>query len=640
MSIKIRIQDVEAEMESGVTIADALKVLDKKNSKKVLAAKINGKMTDLNEHLPADTEIEPVTADSPEGLDLLRHSTSHIMAAAVKRLFSDVQVTIGPSIENGFYYDFDTKEPFKPEDLPKIEKEMKKIISENLPFEKQVLKPQEAVELFKSAGEHYKVEIIEDLIKEENPEFVTIYKTGSFIDLCRGPHIPSSSRVKVFKLLDVAGAYWRGDEKRPMLQRIYGTAFNSKEELDLYLKNLEEAKKRDHRKLGKELDLFSFHEEGGPGLAYWHPNGALIRHIIESFWKDEHLKRGYQFVYTPHIARSHLWETSGHLSFYKENMYSPMDIDDQEYLIKPMNCPFHMLIYKTKIRSYRELPLRWAELGTVYRYERSGVLHGLLRVRGFTQDDAHIFCTPEQLKEEMINCVEFAQYLVKAFGFEHYDIFLATRPEDFAGTPEEWDTAEGTLRTALTEKGLPFTEDPGGAVFYGPKIDIKLRDALGRHWQGPTIQFDFNLPRRFQVTYVGSDGQEHYCYVVHRAMLGSIERFFGCLVEHYGGAFPLWLSPVQAVILPIADRHQDYADEIVKKLREYNFRVNVDYRREKMGFKIREAQMQKIPYMIIIGDEELENKKISVRERKEGDLGTMDIFRFSDILKEKIEKKN
>lgn len=640
MSIKVKYQDRIKELEPGILIRDALKELDRKMHKKAVIAKVNGKIADLDTPINEDVEIEAFTTETPEGLDTLRHSTSHIMAAAVQRLFPDVQVTIGPSIENGFYYDFDKKEPFTPEDLPRIEKEMKKIIKENHPFERQVMTTDEAIKLFKEKGENYKVELIEDLVRDAGVETVSIYKSGDFVDLCRGPHIPSTSKIKAFKLLDVAGAYWRGDENRQMLQRLYGTAFNTQEELDEHLKNLEEAKRRDHRRIGKELDLFSFHDEIGPGLAAWHPNGAMIRHLIETFWKEQHLKRGYQFVYTPHIGRSILWETSGHLGFYKENMYSPMDIEGLEYFIKPMNCPFHILIYKTKIRSYRDLPLRWAELGTVYRYERSGVLHGLLRVRGFTQDDAHIFCTPEQLKNEMIKCVEFAIFLIKSFGFERYDIFLATRPEKFVGDSERWDVAEGTLRDALEEHNLPFTIDEGGGVFYGPKIDIKLRDALGRHWQGPTIQFDFNLPSRFNVTYVGADGQEHYCYVVHRAMLGSMERFFGCLVEHYAGAFPLWLSPVQVKILPIADRHLEYAGEVAEQLTNMGFRVEVDDRREKIGYKIREAQVQKVPYMLITGDEEVEKKAISVRERKEGDLGSMNTFRFIDILKERIIKKD
>jgi len=640
MGVRVLYREKEKEMEPGISVTEAIKAFDRKSAKKGIVARINGKFVDMETPITEDVNIEVFTADTPQGLETLRHSTSHVMAAAVKRLFPEVQVTIGPSIENGFYYDFDRDEPFTPEDLPKIEKEMKKIIKENHPFERQVLPVEEAIKLFREMGEDYKVELIKDLVRDEKVETVSIYKSGDFVDLCRGPHIPSTGKIKSYKLLDVAGAYWRGDEHNKMLQRIYGTAFNKKEELAQHLKNLEEAKRRDHRRLGKELDLFSFQEDGGPGLAYWHPNGGLIRHIIETFWKEEHLKRGYDLVYTPHIARAHLWQISGHLDFYKENMYSPIEIEGQQYILKPMNCPFHILMYKTKIRSYRELPMRWAELGTVYRYERSGVLHGLLRVRGFTQDDAHIFCTPDQLKSEMINCVKFAIFIIESFGFRDYDIFLATRPDKFAGTSEEWDTAEETLRNALNEQGLPFTIDEGGAVFYGPKIDIKLRDALGRHWQGPTIQFDFNLPKRFDVNFVGADGQEHRCFMVHRALMGSLERFFGCLVEHYAGAFPVWLSPVQVMVLPIADRHQEYSHGIAGHLKKENFRVKVDDRREKIGFKIREAQLQKVPFMLIIGDKEVEDRKIAVRERKEGDLGAMDVYRFIDILKERIEKKN
>jgi threonyl-tRNA synthetase len=636
MGIHIKLDGREKELEPGIKIIDALKEMDRKLAKAAIGVKIDGAVLDLSHSLQADANIEVLTGDTPEGLDILRHSTSHVMAAAVKRLFPGVQVTIGPSIESGFYYDFDKDEPFVPEDLARIDKEMARIVKDNVPFVREELPVKEAIGKFKAMGEKYKVEIIEDLVKDGPVEKVSLYTCGDFTDLCRGPHVPSTAKIRAFKLLDVAGAYWRGDEKNRMLQRIYGTAFNSEEELKTHLENLEEAKRRDHRRLGKELDLFSFHEEGGPGLVYWHPKGALIRYIMEDFWRREHLKRGYQFCITPHIARSVLWEISGHLGFYKENMYSPIDIDGQEYILKPMNCPFHILIYKTRKRSYRELPLRWAELGTVYRYERSGVLHGLLRVRGFTQDDAHIFCTPDQLKGEMIKTVNFAIYMVKSMGFENMDIFLSTRPEKFSGTPEEWDRAEETLKTALDEEGLPYQVDEGGAVFYGPKIDIKLRDALGRHWQGPTIQFDFNEPRRFGVTYIGADGGEHQCVMVHRALWGSLERFFGCMVEHYGGAFPLWLSPVQAIILPIADRHSEFAQKTAEMLQERDFRVEVDLRREKVGFKIREAQVQKIPYMLVIGDQEMESGKLSVRERKAGDLGAMDVYRLMDVMKERI----
>jgi len=572
---------------------------------------------------------------TPEGLEILRHSTSHIMAAAVRELFPEVKVAIGPAIDTGFYYDFDKDTPFVPEDLEKIEKKMKEIIKNGEKFERVEMKKEEAVKLFKDKGEVYKVE----LLNEIPDEVVGVYKSGNFTDLCRGPHIEKASQIKAFKLLTIAGAYWRGNEKNKMLQRIYGTAFNTKEELNDYILKLEEAKKRDHRKLGKELDLFIIDDDIGPGLTIWLQKGAFIRNEIEKFWKEEHYKRGYELIYTPHIAKVDLWKTSGHWDFYRENMYSPMKIDELEYVVKPMNCPFHIYAYKTKKKSYRELPVRLAELGTVYRYERSGVLHGLLRVRGFTQDDAHIFCTPEQLKEEMLNCVDFAIFLIKTFGFSEYEVMLATRPEEFAGTAEEWDAAEGTLRSALIEHNIKFTEDAGGAVFYGPKIDIKLKDALGRLWQGPTIQFDFNLPRRFDVKYVDNESKDQYVYMVHRAMLGSLERFMGCLTEHYGGAFPLWLSPMQAQIIPVSEKHFEYGEKVLKVLREAGIRTHLDKRAEKLGYKIRDAQTQKIPYMLIIGDKEIESGNISVRHRKDGDLGASSVEEFIEKIEKEITNK-
>lgn len=569
-------------------------------------------------------------------LEVLRHSTSHIMALAVKKIYPDVKIAIGPSIEDGFYYDFDTDTAFTPEDLVKIEDKMKEIIEEDPSFVKREVSKEEALGLFNQTKEIYKIHLLNEIPEDK----VTLYQTGDFIDLCKGPHIESAKEIKAFKLLAIAGAYWRGNEKNKMLQRIYGTAFFSKGELDDHLSKLEEAKLRDHRKLGKELELFSFHEEiGGPGLVYWHPKGARIRRIIEDFWIEEHFKRGYQYVYTPHIAKIDLWKTSGHLEFFKDNMYSPMDIDGDEYLLKPMNCPFHILIYKTKKRSYRELPLRWAELGTVYRYERSGVLHGMLRLRGFTQDDAHIFCTPEQLLDEMLKCVNFAIYLLKIFGFENYEVFLSTRSQKFAGTQEQWDTAEATLAEALKGEKIDFSFDEGGAVFYGPKIDIKIKDALGKFWQGPTIQLDFNLPSRFNVNYTGTDGKEHFVYMVHRAMLGSFERFFACLIEHYGGAFPLWLSPVQAVLIPIAQRHISFCKDIESKLLINNIRIELDARNEKVGFKIRDAQLQKIPYMLVIGDKEVQDSCISVRSRKEPDLGKFNLDDFVKKIKDEVERK-
>ena len=573
--------------------------------------------------------------ENKPSLETYRHSVSHIMAQAVKRIYPQAKLGIGPPIEDGFYYDFDLKSPITLEDLIKIEEKMKEIISEDLAFKKREVTKEEAIKLFKKKEENYKLEILSDISEEK----VTLYQQGDFIDLCRGPHISSTGEVQAFKLLKVSGAYWRGDEKRQMLQRIYGTAFFTEGELKEHLSKLEEAKKRDHRILGKKLDLFSIQEEGGPGLIYWHPKGALIRKIIEDFWIKEHLKRDYQLVNIPHIAKINLWETSGHLDFYQEFMYSPLEIEGQKYLLKPMNCPGHILIYKSQIHSYRDLPVRYAELGTVYRYERSGVLHGLLRVRGFTQDDAHIFCTPEQLKDEMMKAVELAFFMLRTFGFKDYQVDLSTRPEKFAGTIEDWERAEDTLSKALEERNISYKIDSGGAVFYGPKIDIKMKDALGRLWQGPTIQFDFNLPERFNVTYVGDDGKPHKVVMVHRAVLGSMERFMGTLIEHYAGAFPVWLSPLQIIILPIADRHLSYAQSLREELQKEELRVKVDSRNEKVGFKIREAEMEKLPYMLIVGDKEVEGKTISVRNREKGDLGVMNLDKFKKRVLEEVRRK-
>jgi threonyl-tRNA synthetase len=617
---------------SGTSIRELAGSLGRKLAESAVAGRIDGRLLDLDTRLNGDASLVIVTADDEEGLNILRHSTSHIMAAAVKRLYPETRVSIGPSIENGFYYDFDREDAFIPEDIPKIEKEMQDIINSNLPFERIEMNRLEAMELFENAGETYKSELLREIADEK----ISLYRTGDFLDLCRGPHIPSTGRVKAFKLLSIAGAYWRGDEKKKMLQRIYGTAFNKKDELEKHLHNIEEAARRDHRKLGRELDLFSIQEEAGPGLIFWHQKGAAVRRVVEDFWKDEHYRRGYELVTSPHIARAHLWTISGHLDFYKENMFAGLDIEGQEYILKPMNCPFHILIYKSARRSYRELPMRMAEMGTVYRYERSGVLHGMLRVRGFTQDDAHIFCTPEQLKEEIIGCVDLAGFMMKSFGFNEYEINLATRPEKFAGTPETWDIAENTLREALEEKNLPYVVDSGGAVFYGPKIDIKIKDALGRHWQGPTVQFDFNLPGRFNVTYIGSDGEKHTPFMVHRAMLGSFERFMGCLIEHYSGAFPVWLAPIQVRVMPITARNREYAARVLGELRKNNIRADMDDRSEKINMKIREGQVQKIPYMLILGEREEEAEAVAVRSRSLGDLGSRPLAGFIDILKEEV----
>ncbi|MCR4402846.1 MAG: threonine--tRNA ligase [Firmicutes bacterium] len=581
-----------------------------------------------------------VDLDSEEGSEILRHSTAHVLAQAVKRLFPEVKLAIGPAIENGFYYDFDKPEPFTVGDLGRIEDEMRKIVCEDLPIVRQEIPREEAVRLFGALDEPYKLELIQELPEDE---VVSIYRQGEFVDLCRGPHLASTGQLRAFKLLSVAGAYWRGDERRKMLQRIYGTAFPSDAALQAHLHVLEEAERRDHRKLGKELDLFSLHEEAGAGLVYWHPKGALVRKIIEDFWREEHLRRGYQLVYTPHIARRDLWEVSGHWDWYRENMYSPIDIDGVEYLLKPMNCPFHILMYKTKTRSYRDLPIRWAELGTVYRYERSGVLHGMLRVRGFTQDDAHLFMRPDQLEDELVGVLDLVQFMMESFGYEDYDMELSVRdPADkgkYVGSDEVWDMAEGALMAALGRKGFSYTRMEGEAKFYGPAIDVKVKDALGRGWQGPTIQVDFNLPKRFDLEYVGEDNARHRPVMIHRTVLGSMERFVAGLVEHYAGAFPVWLAPVQVRVIPVADRHVDYARQVASELMDMKARVDVDDRSEKMGYKIREAQLEKVPYMLVAGDREAERGTVSVRSRADGDLGPMSLAEFKARLFGDIERK-
>jgi threonyl-tRNA synthetase len=575
-----------------------------------------------------------VTSEEKEArLERMRHSAAHVMAEAVQSLFPGAKFAIGPAIEDGFYYDFELPRPLVPEDLIAIEAKMTEIIAANSPFMKEELSKAKATKLF--SGQPYKLELIEELPDKT----VTIYRQGSFVDLCRGPHVNSTDEIKAFKLTSIAGAYWRGDEKRPMLQRIYGVAFDTQAELEDYLSRLSEAAKRDHRKLGKELDLFSLHDEAGPGLVHWHPKGALIRQLIEDFWRQEHRKRGYDIVFTPHVSKVGLWKISGHWDFYRESMYSPMDIDEVEYVIKPMNCIGHILMYKTQLRSYRHLPLRYAELGTVYRYERSGVLHGLARVRGFTQDDAHIFCRPDQLGAEVTDVVQLAQFMMNTFGFSEYELLLSTRPDKYAGTIQIWEEATEVLRKVLENLKLDYTIDPGEGVFYGPKIDVKLRDALGRLWQGPTIQVDFNLPQRFDVNYVGEDGSEHQVVMVHRTVLGSMERFIACLIEHYAGAFPVWLSPVQVVIIPIADRHLNYAQQVSNELRESGIRVQVDDRSERMNLKIREAQLTKIPYMFVVGDKELDASKVSLRLRNGEDLGLLALSQFMDRVSSIIETK-
>ncbi|MDP2935747.1 MAG: threonine--tRNA ligase [Dehalococcoidia bacterium] len=567
-------------------------------------------------------------------LEALRHSASHIMAQAVASLFPGAKLGIGPAIPDGFYYDFDLPQPLAPEDLATIEAKMGEAVREDLPFVRQDISRESARSLL--SGQPYKLELMDGIPENET---ISTYTQGDFTDLCQGPHVTSTGEIGAFKLLSIAGAYWRGDERRPMLQRIYGTAFSTQEGLTAHLARLEEAARRDHRVLGKSLDIFSIHEEAGPGLVFWHPKGALIRLLIEDFWRQEHLKKGYQFIYSPHIARVDLWKTSGHWEWYKESMYSPMEIDEQLYIVKPMNCPGHILVYKSRKRSYRELPLRWAELGTVYRYERSGVLHGLTRVRGFTQDDAHIFCRPDQLQDEIIGVIRLVQYMMGTFHFDEYEVRLSTRPDKYAGSLEIWDEATGALEGALEGTAVPYQIDPGEGVFYGPKIDIKLKDALGRTWQGPTIQVDFNLPIRFDMGYVGEDGLEHRPVMVHRAVLGSMERFMGCLLEHYGGAFPVWLSPVQAVIIPIADRHLDYARQLESRLLEAGLRAEVDSRSERMNAKVRDAQLQKVPYMLIVGDQEAEAGQVAVRLRSGQNLGPRPLDDFLGLALEEIREK-
>jgi threonyl-tRNA synthetase len=566
-------------------------------------------------------------------LETMRHSASHVLAEAVLSIFPEAKFAIGPAIEDGFYYDFDLPRPLTPEDLPVIEKKMGEIVKADLPFTHREIDKKEAKKLF--AGQPYKLELIDEIADDK----VGIYQQGNFTDLCRGPHVSSTGEIGAFKLTSIAGAYWRGDEHNPMLQRIYGVAFPTQRELDDYLGKIEEAKRRDHRKLGKELDLFIIPEEIGGGLVIYTPKGGRIRTAIEDFWRQEHFANGYEILYTPHIGLSKLWDTSGHLGFYKEYMYSPMVIDEQEYYIKPMNCPFHILAYKSQTRSYRDLPLRWAELGTVYRYERSGVLSGLMRVRGFTQDDAHIFCTPEQMDDEISEVLRFSLYMLNTFGFRKYKVYLSTRPADAVGEPKRWEDAQTALRRVIEENKLEFKVDEGGGAFYGPKIDIKIEDALAREWQATTIQFDFNEPERFDMVYAGADGKEHRPYMIHRALLGSWERFFGLLIEHYAGAFPAWLAPVQVKIIPVADRHNEHAAKTAAELKKNSIRVEVDDRSERMNLKIRQAQLEKVPYMVIIGDKEAADNTVSVRRRSGEQLPAQPLSNFMAILTAEINNK-
>ncbi len=569
-------------------------------------------------------------------LEMIRHSCAHVMAAAVQELYPNAKFDIGPATENGFYYDFDLDVRLTDDDLVKIEEKMMEIAKAHFPFERKVMERAEAEAQLKARNQNYKLERLADIPDDSE---ITFYTCGNFTDLCRGPHVANTNEVGAFKLLSIAGSYYRGDEKNPMLQRIYGTAFHDKKELKAYLQQVEEAKKRDHRKIGKELDLFSISEMVGPGLVLWHPRGAYIRNVIETFWRKEHLEHGYDLLYTPHIGRSQLWETSGHLGFYKESMYSPMQIDEFDYYAKPMNCPFHIEIYKSRVRSYRELPCRWAELGTVYRYEKSGVLHGLMRVRGFTQDDAHIICTPEQIESEIKEVLDFCLYIWKTFGFKEIKAYLSTRPAKAVGDPARWEQAQKSLVNAITSSGLDYEVDEGGGAFYGPKIDLKIKDAIGREWQTSTIQFDFNLPERFGITYVGADGQQHQPYMVHRALFGSLERFFGILVEHYAGVFPLWLAPTQVAVIPITERQHDYALKMTAELKKAGFQVECDTRSLSMGAKIKDARLKRVPYMAVIGEQEAANGTMAIRSRREDQLGQMNLETFVKKLQSDLENK-
>jgi threonyl-tRNA synthetase len=619
------------ELNQGSTVYDLAASIGAGLAKASIAAKVDGRLVDLNTELADGVKVELVTEKSPEALEIIRHSTSHLMAQAVKELFQKAKVTIGPAIENGFYYDFDVDSPFSPDDLEKIEEKMRELAKANLKLERQVLTKDDAIKLFREMGESYKVELIEDL----DADTVSLYRQGDFVDLCRGPHLPSTGFCKAFKLTSIAGAYWRGDENRKMLQRIYGTAFTDKKELDAYLARMEEAKRRDHRKLGKELDLFSFSDEVGAGLVIWHPKGAMLRTILEDFERREHLKRGYDIVVGPQILKKELWERSGHYENYRENMYFT-EVDGQSYGIKPMNCLAHMMIYKSQLRSYRDLPLRYFELGTVHRHERAGVLHGLLRVRGFTQDDAHILCTPEQLDEEIKGVITFVSDVMDIFGFE-FEMELSTRPEKSIGSDDDWQRATDALLSALKDSGREFEINEGDGAFYGPKIDIKLRDALDRRWQCATIQCDFTLPERFDLTYVADNGERRRPVMVHRVVLGAIERFIGVLIEHYAGNFPVWLSPIQAIVVTVTDNQISYAQQVFDTLRLAGVRIQKDFRNEKLGFKIREAQLQKIPYMLVIGDKEMETGTVAPRFRDGKNLDTMKPVEFVEYIEKEVK---
>ncbi len=602
----------------------------------VISARVNEKLVDLNYQIKEDSDFELFKFDNEIGKEVYWHSTAHLLAQAVKEFFPDIKVAIGPAIENGFYYDFDKEIPFNDDDLVKIEEKMKELAKQNLKYFRKEISKEDAIELFSEIKKDYKVELLEEIPEGET---ISLYTQGDFTDLCRGPHLPHTGKIKAIKLLKTSGAYWRGDEKNKMLQRIYGISFPSNKELKKYLQDLEEAKKRDHRKIGKELDLYSISDEVGAGLVLWHPNGGMMRSIIEDYWKKQHFENGYEIVYSPHIGKSELWETSGHLEFFTESMYQPILVDEQEYYLKPMNCPFHIIIYNSKKRSYRELPLRWAEMGTVYRYEKSGALHGLMRVRGFTQDDAHIICTPQQLDDEIEKVLIFSLDMLKAFGFKDFQIKLSTMPEKAVGKKEDWDKATESLRKALEKYEIEYRLDEGAGAFYGPKIDIDIKDALNRAWQCSTIQFDFNLPTRFNMTYIGADNNPHPPFMIHRALLGSIERFFGTLIEYHAGNFPIWLCPVQVRVIPISEKYEDYAKIVNSKLLNSEIRSKIDFSNEKIGYKIREAEMMKIPYMFIVGEKEKDSRTVSVRRHLKGDLGSFKLDEIISKIQQEISEK-
>jgi threonyl-tRNA synthetase len=639
-NVKLTLPDGSAkEFPQGVTALEVAQSIGPGLAKAALAAKVDSRLIDLAAPIETSGPFQLITPSSPEGLMIYRHSSAHLMAAAVLELFPDAHPGIGPPTDTGFFYDFYREKPFTEDDLKRIEAKMEELVKANLPYERVYFPKEEGLKLFEQMGEFLKCE----LIREKAEQVFSAYRTGKFLDFCRGPHIPSTGRIKAFKLLSVAGAHWKGDERSHPMQRIYGTAFFTRQDLDAFLAQVEEAKRRDHRRLGQELDLFSIQDEAGPGLIFWHPKGGLIRTQIENFMRDELLKQGYDLVFTPHVARVDLWKTSGHASFYSENMFTPIQLDDADYQLRPMNCPFHILIYKDARRSYRSLPMRLAEFGTVYRYERSGVMHGLLRVRGFTQDDAHIFATPESVEAEVAACVDFALLVLRTFGFEKFEVELSTwDPENhakYSGEPELWQWAERTLESALQSRGLAHKRITGEAAFYGPKIDIKLVDALGRLWQLSTVQFDFFLPQRFGLEYVGADGKTHTPIMVHRALLGSVERFFGVLIEQYAGAFPVWLAPVQAVVLPISEKHADYARKVRDELRGAKVRAEIDDRNEKLNARIRDAQLQRVPFMLVVGEREMKAEGVSVRRRDTGDAGFRPLQEFKSWIRELIDTR-